>query len=251
MSVLRQQRRGPVALLTLNRPERRNALSLELLAHLKTAFAQVAAGDATVVVVTGADPAFCAGLDLHELAGSTRSLEGEGVISAMRAVPQPLIAAVNGACVTGGLELALNCDVRIASERASFADTHTRVGVHPGWGMSAILPRLVGSGWARHLSLTADYIDATTALRAGLVTRVVAHAELLAAAMSMAASIAAADQPVLRAYKRLYDEDGALLAALRRERAGFEEHRRGLDAGAVAARVDGVIAHGRSAQRGG
>ena len=118
MSVLLQERRGPVALLTLNRPGRRNALSLELLAHLKMALTEVAAGDATVVVVTGSDPAFCAGLDLQELAGSTRLLEGEGVISTMRAVPQPVIAAVNGACVTGGLELALNCDVRIASERA-------------------------------------------------------------------------------------------------------------------------------------
>src|SRR5205807_4455397 len=86
-------------------PGRRNALSLELLAHLKMALTEVAAGDATVVVVTGSDPAFCAGLDLQELAGSTRLLEGEGVISTMRAVPQPVIAAVNGACVTGGLEL--------------------------------------------------------------------------------------------------------------------------------------------------
>lgn len=246
MSVLLRQRRGNVELLTLNRPEKRNALSSELLTALGATLRDIAADEAVrAVVITGADPAFCAGVDLGELSGGRRPLDNEGTVEALRGLPQPSIAAVNGACVTGGLELAINCDVRIGSERARFADTHARVGVHPGWGMSAILPRLVGSGNARDMSLTGDYVDAPTALRIGLVSRLVAHQVLLESALALAESIASADALTTRAIKRLYNEDSALLAALDREHAGFLAARQGYDPAAIAGRVEAVKARGR------
>ncbi|HEV3124886.1 MAG TPA: enoyl-CoA hydratase [Candidatus Dormibacteraeota bacterium] len=246
MSVLLRERRGAVELLTLNRPEKRNALSSELLQALGSALRDVAADSGVrAVVITGADPAFCAGVDLGELSGGARPLDGDGAVVAMREVPQPTIAAVNGACVTGGLELALNCDIRIASERARFADTHARVGVHPGWGMTAILPRVVGAGRAKHMSLSGDYVDADAALRMGLISRLVEHASLIDTAVALAESIASADSSTLQAIKRIYDEDSALLAALARERAGFETARLMLDPAAIAGRVEGVKARGR------
>lgn len=245
--VLRERRGEAVELITLNRPEKRNALSTALLAELQAALVAVAADSAVrVVVLTGADPAFCAGVDLGELSsGERRPLSGENAVTTLRGLPQPSIAAVNGACVTGGLELAISCDVRIASERARFADTHVRVGVHPGWGMTAILPRLVGSGRARDMSLTGDYVDAVTAERWGLVSRVVVHDELLATALSMAEAIAGGDPATLGSVKRLYDTDAGLTAALEREQEGFRAARERLDPAAVGVRVGSVIAHGR------
>ena len=246
--LLLRERRGAVELLTLNRPEKRNALSTALLDALRGAFTEIAAdSEVAVVVVTGADPAFCAGVDLGELSSrEARPLDSQATVSMLRDLPQPSIAAVNGACVTGGLELALNCDVRIASERARFADTHVRVGVHPGWGMTAILPRLIGAGRAKDMSLTGDYIDAVTAERWGLVSRVGEHDRLLGAAMAIAEAMATADPTTLRSVKRLYDADAGLLSALAREREGFLVARTRLDPGAVAGRVDGVISRGRT-----
>ena len=210
-------------------------------------FAEVGGDDAVrVVVVTGADPAFCAGVDLGELSSAERRpLSADNAVATLRRMPQPSIAAVNGACVTGGLELAISCDVRIASERARFADTHARVGVHPGWGMTAILPRLVGSGRARDMSLSGDYVDAVTAERWGLVSRVVAHDTLLDAALAMAEAMATADVTTLRAVKCLYDTDAALQAALAAEQEGFVAARARLDPASVGARVGGVLARGR------
>ena len=246
-----RERRGAVELLTLNRPEKRNALSTALLAELRDTLVAVAADDGVaVVVVTGADPAFCAGVDLDELGGGeARPLDSAATVSLLRDLPQPSIAAVNGACVTGGLELALNCDVRIASERARFADTHVRVGVHPGWGMTAILPRLIGAGRARDMSLTGDYVDAATAERWGLVSRVVEHDRLLEAARAVAEAMTGADPSTLRAVKLLYDNDAGLVSALEREQEGFRAVRGRLVPGKVGARVDAVIARGRTQTR--
>jgi enoyl-CoA hydratase len=120
---------------------------------------------------------------------------------------KPVIGAVNGVAVTGGLELALNCDILIASEHARFADTHARVGVLPGWGLSVLLPQLVGRQLARRMSLTGDFITAGEALRAGLVTEVVAHADLLPTAHRIARTIAANDHDAVRtlldSYRRI------------------------------------------------
>ena len=166
-----------VRTLTLNRPQSRNALSSALRDRFFAALADADADDdVDVVIVTGADPVFCAGLDLKELGGQTALPD---ISPRWPAMTKPVIGAINGAAVTGGLELALYCDVLIASEQARFADTHARVGLLPTWGLSVRLPQKVGVGVARRMSLTGDYLSAADALRAGLVTEVVPHDQLL------------------------------------------------------------------------
>lgn len=186
-----------VRTLTLNRPEARNALSAKLRNNFFAALrAAQADGDVDVVIVTGADPVFCAGLDLKEFG---RGSELPDISPKWPEMDKPVIGAINGAAVTGGLEIALYCDVLIASERARFADTHARVGLLPSWGLSVRLPQKVGVGLARRMSLTGDYLSAQDALRAGLVTEVVAHGELRPAARQIAASIVDSNQKAVRA----------------------------------------------------
>jgi enoyl-CoA hydratase len=197
-----------VRTLTLNRPESRNALSTALRSGFFAALQEAQADDAVdVVIVTGADPVFCAGLDLKEL-GSTTELPD--ISPKWPPMSKPVIGAINGAAVTGGLELALYCDILIASEQARFADTHARVGLLPTWGLSVRLPQKVGIGMARRMSLTGDYLSAADALRAGLVTEVVPHEQLMPAARGVAASIVGNNQKAVRAlldsYHRI-DED--------------------------------------------
>ncbi|KQY09772.1 enoyl-CoA hydratase [Mycobacterium sp. Root135] len=194
-----------VRTLTLNRPQARNALSLELRTRFYAALHEAEADDAVdVVILTGADPVFCAGLDLKELGDTT---ELPDISPKWPAMSTPVIGAINGAAVTGGLELALYCDVLIASENARFADTHARVGLLPTWGLSVRLPQKVGVGMARRMSLTGDYLSADDALRAGLVTEVVAHDQLVPAARAVAASIVGnnrkAVQALLASYHRI------------------------------------------------
>ena len=191
-----------VRTLTLNRPQARNALSLELRTRFYAALHEAEADDAVdVVILTGADPVFCAGLDLKELGNTT---ELPDISPKWPAMSTPVIGAINGAAVTGGLELALYCDVLIASENARFADTHARVGLLPTWGLSVRLPQKVGVGMARRMSLTGDYLPADDALRAGLVTEVVAHDQLLPTARAVAASIVGNNQKAVRALLASY-----------------------------------------------
>jgi enoyl-CoA hydratase len=201
-----------VALLTLNRPAARNALSSDLLRELPAAIvAADADDDVDVIVLTGADPAFCAGLDLRELGSSGNNLAGGATSTKQWTAPwpevtKPVIGAVNGAAVTGGFEIALNCDFLIASERAKFGDTHARVGLLPGWGLSVLLPQAVGIRRAREMSLTGNFMDAQEALAFGLVNRVVAHDDLLPVTLSIAADIAGNDQRSVRALLGEYRE---------------------------------------------
>ncbi len=135
----------------MNRPQARNALSRALIRELYTALTEADA-DASVraVVLTGADPAFCAGVDLKEAqrsAGVLRGVPAHSSIDATGQMRTPIIGAINGAVFTGGLEMALGCDFLIASERAVFADTHARVGILPGGGMTARLPHSSGRRW--------------------------------------------------------------------------------------------------------
>lgn len=191
-----------VRTLTLNRPQSRNALSAALRDRFFAALAQAESDDAVdVVILTGADPVFCAGLDLKEL-GERSALPD--ISPRWPAMSKPVIGAINGAAVTGGLELALYCDILIASERARFADTHARVGLLPTWGLSVRLPQKVGVGMARRMSLTGDYVSADDALRAGLVTEVVPHEELLPAARQVAESIVGNNQNAVRALLTSY-----------------------------------------------
>lgn len=236
-----------VAVLTVNRPEKYNALSLALRRAFAAAMSELTA-DASLraIVVTGADPAFCAGLDLNELGGDDYEFS-DGGSSPLGDSPVPVIAAVNGVAVTGGLEIALACDFRIASERARFADTHTRVGVFPGWGLTARLPQAVGQAWARQMSFTGDYVDAPLALRIGLVNEVVPHGELLPRCVAVAASIASTAPSTLARIRQAYDigrdGTGADSLAIEAERSGD-----GLtveDPGAFAARRAALFSRGK------
>jgi enoyl-CoA hydratase len=191
-----------VRTLTLNRPQSRNALSSALRRQFFAALREAEADDAVdVVILTGADPVFCAGLDLKELGDTT---ELPDISPKWPPMTKPVIGAINGAAVTGGLELALYCDILIASDQARFADTHARVGLLPTWGLSVRLPQKVGVGMARRMSLTGDYLSATDALRAGLVTEVVPHDELLPTARRVAASIVGNNPNAVRALLASY-----------------------------------------------
>ncbi|SHN17164.1 enoyl-CoA hydratase [Cryptosporangium aurantiacum] len=208
--------RPGVLLVTLDRPEQRNALNYDLRRGL-VRLCRGLADDRSVraLVLTGADPAFCGGVDLREqLAPDARPRpERTNPAQTLRTLDLPVIGAINGPCVTGGLEVALSCAFLIASERATFADTHARLGLVPGWGMSALLPRAVGVRTARRMTLTGEPIDASTALALGLVTEVVPHAELLGRALAVAEQVASCDERAARASMRLYaSTDGTTLA---------------------------------------
>jgi enoyl-CoA hydratase len=211
-----------IATITLNRPEARNALSSEVLGLLPELARRADADDQVdVVILTGADPAFCAGLDLKELGSTGGNLRGAGAVGADRpdlgtvegrpapwpTNSKPVNRAVNGLAVTGGFELALACDFLVASERARFADTHARIGVQPGWGLTVLLPQAVGVRRARELSTTGNFLDAETALAWGLANHVVAHDDLLPTCRQLAADIASNDQAGVRRILRTYADN--------------------------------------------
>ena len=208
--------RDGIRTITLHRPDKRNAMTREMRAELVHLAAEVDGDpDVAVVVVTGTDPAFSAGVDLGEI-GSGRAADAVPGSSddtapttnpgtAFRAVRTPVLAAVNGPCFTGALEIALSCDVIVASDRATFGDTHARFGLLPFWGMSALLPERVGRTRARELSLTGRTVDAAEALRIGLVEHVVAHDDLLPFTWALAADIVAADRSAVLGMQDLYD----------------------------------------------
>lgn len=209
-------REGGLAVVTLNRPDSLNALTRALRAQIARAFRDLAEdGTTRVIILTGAGRAFCAGIDLKEL-GSGESRVGAprdpayDPTAAMAQFPGPIIGAINGAAVTGGFELALGCDLLIAAPSARFADTHGRVGVHPAWGLSQKLSRLIGIGRAKEMSLTGNFVDATTAERWGLVNRVVDADALLPTCRALAADMLSLDPAMLVAYKRAIDEGYAL-----------------------------------------
>jgi enoyl-CoA hydratase/carnithine racemase len=219
MSVLLVQDIGPVRVLTLNRPQARNALSGELITALYRALlAADEDDDVRALVLTGADPAFCAGVDLKQAATEGAAyfgrFRGEDCVNQVGRMRKPVVGAVNGATYTGGLELALGCDFLLASERAVFADTHVRVGVLPGGGLTARLPMLVGQGWARRMSMTGDPVPAALAERIGLVTEVVPHAELRERAIALAAAAAEVPATDMASLKRMYVEGSGVAAAL-------------------------------------
>jgi enoyl-CoA hydratase len=210
-----------VATVTLNRPAARNALDTALRAALRQAMAALDADDdVDVVILTGADPAFCAGLDLKELGGGGNDLRGgdrppddDPVLDLpFPPLAKPVIGAVNGVAITGGFELALACSFLVASERARFADTHARVGVMPGWGLTVLLPQAVGVRKARELSVTGNFLTAEEALAFGLVNHVVAHDDLLPTARAIAADIVGNDQPGVRQMLATYAEGTSVTA---------------------------------------
>jgi enoyl-CoA hydratase/carnithine racemase len=239
-----------VATVTLNRPEARNALSAELCRQLRAATeAADADTEVDVIVLTGADPAFCAGLDLREYQELGRAPAGvSATILSIGELSTPVIGAINGVTVTGGLELALGCDFLIASERALFADTHVRVGVLPGGGLSVRLPQAVGLRTALEMSFTGRYVGAAEALRLGLVNHVVAHQELLSATYRIAAEVVAGRAPFVVAMKELYRHGSRLAfgAALEHELAEAALRRQ---RGNISVAAQAVIGHGREQVR--
>lgn len=241
-----------VRTLTLNRPEARNALSSELLGRLVEAL-HAAEDDADVlaVVLTGTDPAFCAGLDLREAGAS--GLPDGGVIDPKNSVwwvlygmNTPVIGAINGPAITGGLELALQCHFLVASERAAFGDTHARVGVHPGGGLTGLLPQAVGLRKAREMSLTGNFVNAAEAHRLGLVNHVVPHDDLLPTALRLAGDIAGGDPGTVVALNASYRDVAALALdeGLELERRRFSEWK--VDPAAIEARRAAIAQRGKA-----
>jgi enoyl-CoA hydratase len=250
--VLLTETDGAVRTITLNRPAARNALSSELIDRLVESL-HAAEDDPEVraVVLTGADPAFCAGLDLREAGAS--GLPSGSVLDpkaspwwVLYGMTTPVIGAVNGPAVTGGLELVLQCSFLVASERAVFGDTHARVGVHPGGGLTGLLPQAIGLRRAREMSLTGNFIDAGEAHRLGLVNHVVAHEELLPTARRLAADIAGGDPRTVAALNETYRDVAALPLgeglALERERFRTWEY----DPAAIEARRRAVTDRGKA-----
>ena len=251
------EKAGGIATVTLNRPDAMNALSKALRARLYEVMTAIDADDEVrAVVLTGAgDRAFTAGLDLKELGSQPGALGSanatgadENPVRAIELCRKPVVGAINGVAITGGFEVALACDILIASDRARFADTHPRVGVMPGWGLSQKLSRLIGISRAKELSLSGNFLDAATAERWGLVNRVVPADELVATAQRLAADIASIDPAFISAYKRLIDDGFALpfgeALALEHERSSAAN--RQVTPEAVEARRAAVQARGRT-----
>ncbi|ADT99990.1 enoyl-CoA hydratase [Mycolicibacterium gilvum] len=247
--VLLVDTRDRIQTLTLNRPGSRNALSAALRSRLFEALRQAQADDEVdVVILTGADPVFCAGLDLKELGDTT---ELPDISPKWPPMTKPVIGAINGAAVTGGLEIALYCDILIASDQARFADTHARVGLLPTWGLSVRLPQKVGVGMARRMSMTGDYLSADEALRCGLVTQVVPHAELQDTARQVATSIVGNNQKAVRALLASYHDidDAQNGAALWQEAAAAREWMKSTSGDDIAESRSNVIERGRTQVR--
>lgn len=215
-----------VRTVALNRPDAKNAMTQAMRTRLCDLLSD-AERDASVrvVIVTATDPVFTAGVDFKEVSsGAMTSPDGSGRTwnaydaqfannpgKALRAMSKPVIAAVNGACVSGGLEIALSCSFVVASERARFADTHARLGVVATWGLTALLPRAVGIRKAREMSVTGAFVDAPEALRLGLVNHVVPHDDLLGFARSLAAQVP--DLPSVAETLLLYERGQTLSLA--------------------------------------
>ena len=246
------ERDGPVAIVTMNRPKALNALSRALRGELARVFGELAKDDTVrAAILTGNGRAFTAGVDLKEAGQTGFALGADGgeidLAKGLAAFPWPIIGAINGFAITGGFELALMCDVLLASEQAKFADTHARVGIMPGWGLSQKLSRMLGTSRAKELSFTGNFLDAHTAERWGLVNRVYTHEELVPAAIKMAHEMATCDAVLLRQYKAMID-DGFGMAysdALREEVKRSAQHAASVTAESVEAARKTVTERGR------
>jgi enoyl-CoA hydratase len=221
------ERHGEVALITLNRPERHNSICQDLLVNLYDSLDEVSRDDGLkVAVITGNGKSFCSGIDLTVI-GKDNLLDprgdGKDMPEVFGNVSKPIIGAVNGNAITGGFELALNCDFLIASENARFIDSHAKVGIHPGWGMTQLLQQAVGQRMARQLSFTCKPLSAADALRCGLVNEVTPPERLVPRALEIAQDICQVNQAMLLVVKDLIERrgSGSLQDGLKAERDGF------------------------------
>ncbi len=219
---IRIDRDGAIATITLDRPNVLNALNVTMLGEVRAALEQLEGDDAVrVVILTGSgDRAFAAGADIGELnslpgsvAGVAQAKIGQAVTLQIERMRTPVIAAVNGFALGGGCELAMACDIRFASDRAKFGQPEVNLGLLPGYGGTQRTARLLGRGMAMYLCLSAEMIDATEALRIGLVERVFPHADLLAETKRVAELIASKAPLAVAATKRAIDDGIALNVA--------------------------------------
>ena len=212
---IKYEKSNGIAWITLNRPEKMNSLNAAMLNEWRKAVLAAGEDDETgVVIVTGAVRAYCTGLDLKELdgkefiggeVGAAYDIPGNAIIDALRSIPKVVIAMGNGPCITGGLETLLGFDLVVASEEATFGDTHARWGLRPTWGMSQRLPRTVGWMNAKDLSFTARTFTAKEAKEMGLVNRVVPADQLLTEVTSLAKTILKNSRESIAAIKNLYN----------------------------------------------
>ena len=213
------------ATVTLNRPDKLNTLSIRLRQQMDAAIRQLEADpQIRVLILTGAGRAFTAGLDLDEWEAPGTVCAGAyefDAVQSLRRFSGPVIGAINGLAITGGLEIALACDVLIASTSARFADTHVRVGLLPGWGGSVRMARRIGLHRAKELALTGRFFSAKEASDWGLVNCAVEPADLMPRAQEMARQMLAGDPATLVAYKALLDDESGITLAeeLQLERA--------------------------------
>lgn len=248
--VLLVDRKDGIATLTLNRPDKLNALSMELLRALVDELERLRNDpDIGVVILTGAGRAFCAGLDLKEMGdpnGPRADVAQPDPPMMLRTLPQPVIGAINGLAITGGLEISVSCDILIATPEARFADTHVRLGIIAGWGLSQRLSRVIGLNRAKELSLTGNYLTAERAYEWGLVNRIVSREELLPTCEALARDMLSCIPESMREYKRLMDRgfDLALGDAMTYE-VEINRLYKGPRPEDIAARLAGVQARGR------
>ncbi len=245
-----------ITTVTLNRPDALNALSTELRQALVRTFRELRDDDSTeVMILTGAGRAFTAGLDLKELGGEQPgNAAGTAVVdtdleSALQDFGKPVIGAINGFAITGGFELALMCDILVCSTNARFADTHARVGVVPGWGLSQRLPRLIGLPRAKELSLTGNFLSAEQACEWGMVNRVVEPEALLPTARQIATDILSTELQTRSTVLRIMNEgwNSTLGEGMAIEQAASREHmQRNVTPEAVAERRAKIQQRGRS-----
>lgn len=233
--------KGNIAWLTLNRPKAMNSLSLSIVARMEELLPQIEADDSVrVVVLTGAGKAFCAGADLKEILDGADLPPGEPdtldrmsdkVMNPLRDFPKPVIAALNGVTMAGGLELAMCCDIVLASEEAHIGDAHANFGVYPGAGGAAVLPRLIPHNVAKYLLFTGKTLTAAEMKTYGLVNEVVPAAELERAVTELAELIAAKSPIALRRMKEVANAslDKSRDAALEHEQVMFRRHMRSYD----------------------
>lgn len=248
------ERDGAVAILTLNRPEVMNALSPGLLGDLCQAFRSLQQdSEVRAAILTGTGKAFCAGLDLKAMESHPGGLEAfaihgdNDVAAAMADFDRPIIVAVNGVAATGGFELALMGDILLASDGARFADTHCRVGLAPGWGLSQKLSRMIGPSRAKEAHFTGNFISAQQAAEWGLVSRTVPAEELMAEARRVAADIASCIPGTVKLYKKLVDDGlaGTLGAGMEMEKLVMGYANRGVSGDDIGQRRKGVQERGK------
>ncbi|MCE9649826.1 MAG: enoyl-CoA hydratase [Parvibaculum sp.] len=250
--VLLVEKSGGIATVTLNRPTAMNALSRDLRAAIADAFEALEADpEVKAAILTGAGKAFCAGLDLKELGSGASTVGGtisdKDPVTSIGRFSGPVIGAINGVAITGGFELALACDVLICSSNARFADTHARVGILPGWGLSQKLSRAIGIYRAKELSLTGNFLSAEQAADWGMINRVVAPEDLLPTCRKLAEDMLTVVPECLPAYKELINKGFAesFGEALKTELRFSGERNNKVNSAAIEARREGIRERGK------